>query len=87
MLESEPVDVLVPDVGMSEMDGYELIRRVRGIARFANLPAIAATGFARDDDARAAMEAGFSAHIGKPVLIEQLAEVIDEVMRVQHESS
>jgi CheY-like chemotaxis protein len=60
--------VLVSDIGMPEMDGYEFLRRVR--ARHddnARIPAIALTAFARSEDRTRALRAGFQAHVAKPV--------------------
>jgi CheY-like chemotaxis protein len=69
LLEREHVDVLVSDIGMPDEDGYEFIRRVRAqeAERGSFLPAAALTAFARDDDRRLALEAGFQLHLPKPV--------------------
>jgi len=69
VLEREHVDVLVSDIGMPDEDGYEFIRRVRAqeAERGSFLPAAALTAFARDDDRRLALEAGFQLHLPKPV--------------------
>jgi signal transduction histidine kinase len=58
-------DVLISDIGMPEVDGYELMRQVRKIA--GTLPAIALTAFARGEDQTRSLDAGFAAHISKPV--------------------
>ena len=62
-------DVLVSDLGMPEVDGFELIGWVRALPRDAGgqMPAIALTAFARPEDRLKALEAGFSTHISKPV--------------------
>jgi len=73
-------DVLVSDVGMPEQDGYDLIREVRRRGHHAEeLPAVALTAFAHDDDARQAALAGFQVHIPKPVKPYELAAVISRV--------
>ncbi|HUP06477.1 MAG TPA: ATP-binding protein [Caldimonas sp.] len=63
------VDLVVSDIGMPHVDGYELIRRVRRFddARAARLPAIALTAFARAEDVAKALEAGYQRHLAKPV--------------------
>lgn len=68
-LRAERPDVLVSDLGMPEVDGFELIGWVRALPREAGgqLPAIALTAFARPEDRLKALEAGFSTHISKPV--------------------
>lgn len=66
----EPIhDVLISDIGMPGGDGYELLTRVRGLLPESGgaIPAIALTAYARPDDRRKALEAGFNAHVPKPV--------------------
>jgi CheY-like chemotaxis protein len=63
-------DVLLSDIGMVDVDGYELLRRVRAMeARGGHRPlrAAALTAYARDQDRNRALEAGFQAHLAKPV--------------------
>ncbi|CAN7438223.1 ATP-binding protein [Massilia sp. LjRoot122] len=68
-LRAERPDVLISDLGMPEVDGFELIGWVRALPRAegGQLPAIALTAFARPEDRLKALEAGFSTHISKPV--------------------
>lgn len=61
-------DILVSDIGLPDVDGYELIRRIRALADpIANIPAVALTAFARAQDRTQALRAGYNAHIAKPV--------------------
>jgi signal transduction histidine kinase len=61
-------DVLVSDIGLPEADGYELVRAVRALGHLPErLPAIALTAYAHREDRRLALEAGFQAHVAKPV--------------------
>ena len=62
-------DVLVSDLGMPDIDGFELLARVRALGpdHGGNIPAVALTAFARSEDRLRALEAGFGAHISKPV--------------------
>ncbi len=61
-------DVIVSDIGMPGEDGYALIRSIRRMTgSIASVPAIALTGFASLEDQRRAREAGFNAHLTKPV--------------------
>ncbi len=65
----ERPDLLISDLGMPEVDGFELLGWVRALPREqgGQLPAVALTAFARSEDRLRALEAGFSAHISKPV--------------------
>ena len=64
-LRTERVDILVSDIGLPGMDGYELMRRVREAGN--RLPAIALTAYARSEDRTRALRMGYQAHIAKPV--------------------
>jgi CheY-like chemotaxis protein len=62
------IDLLVSDIGMPEIDGYEFIRRVRTLGdEGARIPAIALTAYARTEDRTQALRAGFDMHLTKPV--------------------
>jgi two-component system CheB/CheR fusion protein len=80
LLEEGAFDLLISDISMPEMDGYDFLRAVRKMPRYAQLPAIAVSGLAREQDVLRAREAGFAAHIGKPMSVERLAEVIRELL-------
>jgi len=66
MLLAEPFDLLVSDIGMPGGDGLSLIRRVRASEAGA-IPAVAVTAYAREEDHLLALQAGFHAHLAKPV--------------------
>ena len=68
-IESFHPDVIVMDLGMPEMDGFELITRIRASANPAvrDVPAAALTAFARSEDRTKALQTGFEMHIAKPV--------------------
>ncbi|HET7403943.1 MAG TPA: ATP-binding protein, partial [Usitatibacter sp.] len=71
---------IVSDIGMPEMDGYEMMRRLRETSSStAPLPAIALTAFARPEDRERALACGFAAHVAKPV---EPAELIATVARL-----
>ena len=69
LIEAQPPDVLVSDIGMPLVDGYEFLRKVRKIdaAAVAKIPAIALTAFARSEDRTRALRAGYIAHVAKPI--------------------
>ena len=74
--------VLVSDIGMPDVDGYELLRRVRalGLARGGGVPAIALTAFARSEDRTRALRAGFLVHVSKPVEPAELMATVASVV-------
>ncbi|MBW4576560.1 MAG: PAS domain S-box protein [Aphanothece sp. CMT-3BRIN-NPC111] len=68
LLKSFKPDVLVSDIGMPVEDGYSLIRKIRGMeAEPGQIPAMALTAYAREEDRQQALSAGFQMHISKPV--------------------
>ena len=75
-------DVLVSDIGMAQLDGYQLLRNLRS-AGFdaARLPAIALTAFSRVQDRADALAAGFQAHLAKPVKAESLISAVANLAR------
>ncbi|HWW84879.1 MAG TPA: ATP-binding protein, partial [Vicinamibacterales bacterium] len=68
-VELKPPDVIIADLGMPGMDGFELISQIRRSPRPAlrAIPAAALTAFARSEDRARALRAGFHIHLGKPV--------------------
>jgi PAS domain S-box-containing protein len=80
-VEAEPPDLVLSDIGMPGMDGYEMLRRLRKLPpeRGGLVPAIALTAFARPEDRARALEAGFAAHVAKPM---EPAEVLATVKRL-----
>lgn len=77
-LSRQAFDVIVSDIGMPEMDGFEFIKEVRAGKSGENrqIPALALTAFARPDDRRRAMIAGFDTFLSKPVDTDELLAVL-----------
>jgi CheY-like chemotaxis protein len=75
-------DLLVSDIGMPQLDGYQLLRNVRA-AGFdeKRLPAIALTAFSRVQDRADALAAGFQVHLAKPVKAEALMTAVANLIR------
>ncbi len=71
-------DILVSDISMPDMDGYMLIHQVRTLTPEAGgqIPAIALTAYARDEDQQQALKAGYQMHLSKPVNTEKLIAAI-----------
>lgn len=78
LLDASRYDVLISDIAMPEMDGYEFVRTIRGSGnRVAErIPAIALTAFSRSEDRRRAMLAGFDMFLSKPVDPPELVAVV-----------
>jgi PAS domain S-box-containing protein len=81
MLEQLKPDVVISDIGMPEMDGYEFARRMRATPTGGALPAVALTGYASTDDRAKAIAAGFQAHVAKPVDTARLARLLARLTR------
>jgi CheY-like chemotaxis protein len=73
-----PPDVLLSDIGLPDVDGYELLRQIRAemVASAAGIPAIALTAYARPEDRRRALLVGYQAHLAKPVEATELLATI-----------
>ena len=82
-LQAEMPDLLISDLGMPEVDGFELLSWVRALPRDRGglLPAVALTAFARSEDRLRALEAGFSSHISKPVEPSELIATVGSLVR------
>jgi CheY-like chemotaxis protein len=74
--EAGDIDIVLMDVMMPEMDGYETMRAIREQARFRNLPIIAVTAKAMKGDREKCIEAGASDYIAKPVDMDQLLSLL-----------
>jgi CheY-like chemotaxis protein len=74
--ESPEVDVVLMDVMMPEMDGYETTQAIRNIDRFRQLPIITVTAKAMKEDRQKSLEAGASDYVTKPVDTEQLLSLL-----------
>jgi CheY-like chemotaxis protein len=74
-------DVLVSDIGMPEVDGYEFIARVRALGEGGGgkIPAVALTAFARSEDRTRALLAGYLVHVSKPVEPSELIATVASV--------
>ena len=65
VLNTQAIEVLIADIAMPHVDGYELIRRLR--LRGSTVPAVAVTAFAHPEDRQAAIAAGYTAYCVKPI--------------------
>jgi CheY-like chemotaxis protein len=77
---AEAPDVMLVDIGLPGMDGYEVARRIRRDAHLRDVRLIALTGYGRDEDRRQALAAGFDHHLVKPVNPETLNGLVMSVV-------
>jgi PAS domain S-box-containing protein len=84
--EATQPDIVLIDIGLPSMDGYEVARGIRA-ARGAAPILIAITGYGQADDRRRALEAGFDAHLTKPVSPDDLVHVLDALSRQRQKST
>ncbi|WP_445630547.1 ATP-binding protein [Nostoc sp. DSM 114167] len=82
-LERLKPDVLVSDIGMPDEDGYSLIRKVRvqETEQGEKILAVALTAFAREEEHKLALEAGFQVHVSKPIEPEELVKVVANLIK------
>jgi CheY-like chemotaxis protein len=82
LLKKHRPDVVVSDIGMPDIDGYELIRRVRALdaSEGGATSAVALTAFTRADDHKKALEAGFDRHMRKPLEPSTLVATIVQLL-------
>lgn len=78
---SRDFDLIVSDISMPGMDGYQLLRELRLQPRTAATPAIAVTGFGQTEDAGRAQAAGFCDHLTKPIELARLVEAARAALR------
>jgi PAS domain S-box-containing protein len=71
-------NVVFLDISMPDMDGFETLRKLRAQAGWANVFAVAVTGFGTQDDKKRSLEAGFDAHLTKPVELDVLMAVLNQ---------
>ena len=74
-------DVAVIDIGLPEMDGYEVAKAIGARPQRANSLLVALTGYGQKSDYEASLESGFDCHLVKPLKFQQLNELI--VMHAQ----
>jgi CheY-like chemotaxis protein len=72
----QPVDIVLMDIMMPEMDGYEAIRRIRQQPKFAKLPIVAVTARAMRDDQERCLQAGANDYLAKPIDVDKLLSLL-----------
>jgi PAS domain S-box-containing protein len=80
-------DLVISDISMPEMDGYQLLQELRRLPQMANVPALALTGFGRVSDVDRAHRVGFNQHFTKPLDIDKLISSVRELTSNHHNGS
>ena len=78
LIEKARPDMVLLDVGLPGMDGFEVARRIRSESKYADICLIALTGYGRPSDRATARTVGFDHHFVKPVDVERLVSVLTE---------
>jgi two-component system CheB/CheR fusion protein len=73
-------DVIVSDLSMPIMDGFELLRQLRALPNCPHVPVVALTGIARADDLERAKREGFAAQLAKPIELDALISAVQSVL-------
>jgi CheY-like chemotaxis protein len=77
-------DITLVDIGLPEMDGYEVARRIRNAPGGEQMMLVALTGYGTPEERSRAMQAGFDVHLVKPVEPEQLCRLVAEGPGAKH---
>jgi len=72
-------DVVISDIGMPEMNGYELAKAIRLLPGYEAVPLVAVTGYSMFDDRNRSLTAGFSEHVTKPIDPRAFLELIEQL--------
>ena len=78
-------DVILSDISMPEMDGFEFLQRLRKIDGRQTVPVVAITGFGRRNDIARARAAGFYSHLTKPLNLQVLTDVLQQIAKERDE--
>jgi CheY-like chemotaxis protein len=85
VLEREKPHIMVSDIAMPEEDGYTLLKKIRALPpeRGGRIPAIALTAHSLVQDRLQSLRAGFQSHVPKPVVPEELVEVVASIIHLR----
>jgi two-component system, chemotaxis family, CheB/CheR fusion protein len=72
-------DVIISDIGMPEMNGYQLAEALRNLPAYKTVPLVAVTGYSMFDDRERSLKAGFNAHMTKPIDPRALLDLIEQL--------
>ena len=73
-------DIAILDIGLPGINGYEVARMIRKMPELHNVWLVAMTGWGKEEDRQRSMEAGFNAHLVKPVELQDLEALLSNAM-------
>jgi len=79
-------DVIISDIAMPGEDGYQLIQNVRNLNLIPELPAIAITAYAKEEDKQRALAAGYHRYMSKPIELGEFISAVAELARMEFSS-
>jgi PAS domain S-box-containing protein len=77
-------DIVILDIGLPGMNGYEVARHLRKMAELRAVVLVALTGWGKEDDRKKSMDAGFNAHLVKPVELPDLEALLSNALLAEH---
>jgi CheY-like chemotaxis protein len=80
LLESQPVDLILMDINLPGLDGFQLFSKIRADARFQRIPIVALTAMAMREDQQKIREFGFSDYIAKPIDTKLFVEKVRKLL-------
>ena len=83
MVQTTPYDAVLMDLQMPEMDGFTASRLIRSDKRFQNLPIIAVTAHAMEEDKKKCLAAGMNSHIGKPYNFKEVYDTLTQLLSLK----
>lgn len=87
LAQADPPDLVLCDIQLPDIDGYEVVRRLRAIPALASLPVVAVTASARPSDRQRVLSLGFNGYFSKPIdprtFISQIDEFLPPALRSQ----
>jgi CheY-like chemotaxis protein len=72
-------DIIISDIGMPEMNGYELAQALRSLPDYETVPMVAVTGYSMFDDRNRSLTAGFNEHVTKPIEPRAFLDLIEQL--------
>ena len=85
--ENQDIDLVLLDINLPDIDGYEVVRRLRTSAKteLAQTPIVAVTANAMRGDAKKVIEAGCNVYMSKPINIQDLMDTVEKLLKKKHE--